>query len=142
MTRAEHLVASAEVIRRTGMAIVAIDPNQVHARMPLQGNVGGGGVMYAGSLFSLAEGVPGMLLLNHFDPAQFVPTCASVNIRFRRPAKSDVSLRAALSDEQFASLERDLREKGKTSTDFAIDLVDESGQVVSVAEVRYALFKI
>ena len=142
MSRAEGLVASVEVVRRTGMAIVAIEPNCVHLRMPLQGNVGGGGVMYAGSLFTLAEAAPGLLMLNRFDSARFASTCASVNIRFRRPARSDVSLHLTISDRQFEDLENDAFEKGKSSAEFAAELVDQDGATVSVADVKYVLFRL
>jgi acyl-coenzyme A thioesterase PaaI-like protein len=140
LSRAEDLVASTEVVRRIGMSIVEIGPNRVQLRMPLQGNIGGGGVMYAGSLFALVEAAPGLLILNRFDPARFAPTCASVNIRFRRPAKSDVRLHLDISDERFAELEAGVIEKGKASAEFTLDLLDEGDEVVSVAEVKYVLF--
>jgi acyl-coenzyme A thioesterase PaaI-like protein len=142
MSRAEGLVATAEVVRRTGMVIVAIEPNRVHLRMPLQGNVGGAGVMYAGSLFTLVEAAPGLLILNRFDPARFAPTCASVNIRFRRPAKTDVSLHLTISDRQFEDLENDALENGKSTAEFAAELVDQDGTTVSLADVKYVLFRL
>jgi acyl-coenzyme A thioesterase PaaI-like protein len=142
MTLAEKVFASAQVLQRTGMQLAAIEPNRVHLKMPLDGNTGAPGVMYAGSLFALAEAAPGLLLLNKFDPARFGPTCASVNIRFRRPAKSDVDLHMSVSNEQFSALEKEAIEKGKASADFNLDLTDQKGEAVAVAEVKYVLFKI
>jgi len=142
MTPAEKLVSSAEVVCRTGMTIDRIEPNTVRLRMPLQGNIGGGGVMYAGSLFAPAEAAPGLLILNRFDPTRYAPTCASVNIRFRRPAMSDVTLELTIGDEQFAALDKELEEKGKASVDFNLELIDAHGEVVSIAETRYAIFKL
>jgi len=109
--------------------------------MPLQGNANHNGIMYAGSLFSLAEAAPGVLILNRFDPAIIAPICASVNIRFRRPAQSDVSLHLNISDKQFEDLENEVMTKGKASIEFTQELLDTQGDVVSIAEVKYVLLK-
>ncbi len=142
MTLAEKLFAATDVIQRTGMSIDSITPNTLRLKVPLQGNIGGGGVMYAGSLFAPAEAAPGLLILNRFDPKRYAPTCAAVNIRFRRPAKTDVTLELSISDEQFASIEAELEAAGKTQAEFNLEIVDAHGEVVSIAQTKYAIFKL
>ncbi|MFT3755680.1 MAG: YiiD C-terminal domain-containing protein [Pseudoxanthomonas sp.] len=142
MTLAEKLFSGTEVLQRTGISIDHIEPNRIRLKMPLQGNIGGGGVMYAGSLFAPAEAAPGLLILNRFDPKRYAPTCAGVNIRFRRPAKTDVTLELTISDEQFAAIEAELEAKGKTQVEFNLEIVDANGEVVSIAETKYAIFKL
>lgn len=141
MSRSEEIILSVEAVSRTGLAFDKVGPNQASIRMPLQGNANHNGIMYAGSLFSLAEAAPGVLILNRFDPAIIAPICASVNIRFRRPAQSDVSLHINISDKQFEDLKNEVMTKDKASIDFTQELLDTQGEVVSIAEVKYVLLK-
>ncbi len=141
-THAEKTIHGIEAIRRTGLRFDQVDRNEIAATMPLAGNDNHNGIMYAGSLFSLAECAAGVLFMNRFDSAAIAPICANVNIRFRRPASSDVSLTLGISDEQFEQLEKDVLENGKASISFEENLLDSQGEVVSIADVKYVLMKI
>ncbi len=141
-TDAEKIIHGIEAIHRTGLRFDQVDRNQIVATMPLAGNSNHNGIMYAGSLFSLAECAAGVLFMNRFDATVLAPICANVNIRFRRPASSDVSLTLGISDDQFEKLEKDVLENGKASISFEEDLLDDQGEIVSIADVKYVLMKI
>ncbi len=142
MTRSVEIINSIEAISRTGLKFESVEANDLIAKMPLKGNGNHNGIMYAGSLFALAECAPGVLFMNRFDPEVIAPICASVNIRFRRPASSDVSLALSISDEQFTQLEADVMDVGKAAVEFEEKLQDDQGEVVAIAEVKYVLLKV
>ncbi len=135
-------INSIEPIARTGLSFDSIDANTITARMPLSVNANHNGIMYAGSLFSLAECAAGVLFMNRYEPKAIAPICAGVNIRFRRPATSDVTVSINISDEKFAQLEQEALDKGKAVIEFEENLEDENGEVVSIADVKYVLMKL
>jgi len=137
-----EIIKDIEPISRTGLAFDKVEGNELVVRMPLAGNTNHTGIMYAGSLFALAECAAGALFMNRYGTDRIAPICAGVNIRFRRPAASDVILTMAISDEQFASLEQQVLENGKATVEFEEELKDSSGEVVSIAQVKYVLLKI
>lgn len=140
--RGIEIINDIEPISRTGLTFDKVEGNELVARMPLAGNTNHTGIMYAGSLFALAECAAGALFMNRYGADRIAPICANVNIRFRRPAASDVTLTMAISDEQFASLEQQVLENGKASVEFEEELKDSNGEVVSIAQVKYVLLKI
>lgn len=137
-----ELVNSIEPIARTGLVFDMVEANKLVVRMPLAGNANHNGILYAGSLFSLAECAAGVLFMNRYDAGVIAPICASVNIRFRRPATSDISLTLSISDKQFTELETQVMENGKAAVEFEEKLEDVDGEVVSIAEVKYVLMKV
>lgn len=135
-------INSIEAIARTGLSFDTVKSNTITARMPLGANANHNGIMYAGSLFSLAECAAGVLFMNRYEPKAIAPICAGVNIRFRRPATSDVTVSINISDEEFDRLEKEALEKGKAVVEFEENLEDENGEIVSIAEVKYVLMKL
>jgi len=140
--RGIQIINDIEPISRTGLAFDKVETNELVARMPLADNANHTGIMYAGSLFALAECAAGTLFLNRYGDDSIVPICASVNIRFRRPATTDITLSITISDEQFVSLERKALENGKAVIEFEEKLMDANGEVVSIADVKYVLLKV
>lgn len=141
-SRGESIVLAIEAIARTGMIFEQISMNELVLRMPLAGNDNHNGILYAGSLFSLAECAAGVLFLNRYDEEAISPVCSNVSIRFRRPALTDVRLKLAISDTQFDELESQALDEGKGVVTFEERLEDTNGEVVSIAEVTYVLLKI
>lgn len=136
------IVLAIGAIARTGLVFDHVSTNEVVLRMPLAGNANHNGILYAGSLFSLAECAAGALFLSRYGDDVIGPVCSSVNIRFRRPATSDVSLKLVISDVEFDDLESQVMEEGKAVVKFEETLEDTHGEVVSIAEVTYVLLKI
>ena len=137
-----EIVLAIKAIARTGLVFDHVSTNEVVLRMPLEGNANHNGILYAGSLFSLAECAAGALFLNRYGDDVIRPVCSSVNIRFRRPATSDVSLKLVISDAEFDDLESQVIDEGKAIVKFEEALEDTNGEIVSIAEVNYVLLKI
>lgn len=135
------IISAIEPIARTGMVFDTIEPNQLVLRMPLAGNANHTGIMYAGSLFTLAECAAGALFLNRYGDDRIMPICAGVDIRFRAPATNDIKLTISITDEQFSRWESEALNEGKARVEFEEQLVDINGDIVATANVKYVLLK-
>lgn len=124
---------------RTGMTLESIDRNRLVAKMPLEDNDHIGGAMLAAPLFLLAEFSAGLLLFGRIDTKTTVGVCAGVDIRYLRPATSDVFLSTHISDEQFLEMEVALSTKGRYTTNIDAKLYDEHQQLVATADVCYVI---
>lgn len=131
-----------EPLRRTGIQFESIQANEIDIRMPLEGNTNHLGTMYAGSLFALAECAAGVLFIQRFGIRKFGLVCSNVNIRFRRPATTDIKLSMYISEDQFNQLEQHAMEYGKAEITFEQELLDSERNVVSVADTTYVLIKL
>lgn len=128
---AELAVGLVEGIRRTGIRALALRDRYAKMLMPLEGNVNHVGVMYAGSLFTLGEIAGGAIHLTSFDGSRLYPIVKEVNIRFRRPAATDVTMEVELSEEEASRIQIEALEKGKADFVLDLELKDADGEVVS-----------
>jgi acyl-coenzyme A thioesterase PaaI-like protein len=128
---AELTVGAVEAIRRTGIRAVALRDRYAKLLMPLEGNVNHVGIMYAGSLFTLGEVAGGAIHLVSFDVTRLVPIVKEVNIRFRRPAMTDVTMEVELAAEEASRIETTALEEGKADFGLNLELEDASGEVVA-----------
>ena len=81
-----------DFVKRCGLKAEQLEPGFVRLRMPLSGNQNHIGTLYAGALFTLAEIPGGALFLTSFDVQRFYPLIKEMNLRFRRPATSDITV--------------------------------------------------
>ena len=86
------MISKLEVIQRTGLQIIELRDNYTKLVMPIDINKNHVGIMYAGSLFSLGEIIGGIMWGVMFDKENYYPVVKEVNIQFKRPAMTDVSL--------------------------------------------------
>ncbi len=121
-----------EAIKRTGIRVVEMRDRYVKTLMPIQGNVNHVGIMYAGALFALGEMMGGALFGAAFDYMKYLPVAKEVSIRYRRPALTDVTLVAEISEEDAARITAELEEKGKADVSLDLELKDAQGEVVAI----------
>jgi hypothetical protein len=57
-----------------------------------------------------------------------------INIRFRRPAMTDVTMEVELSAEEASRIQAEALEKGKADYGLKLELEDANGEVVSIVE--------
>ncbi|UUZ60062.1 DUF4442 domain-containing protein [Nocardioides sp. B-3] len=100
------------------MEISVLDARRGHAaaEIPAAPNVNHFGAMYAGSLFSVAEMLGGVLGFTTFDLEGFVPIVKSPEIRFLKPATGSVRAAAAISEEEIARIEAEARGRAGRSS--------------------------
>jgi len=131
---AGYVESGIEGIRRTGLKVTSLRDRYVKLLMPLQGNINHVGIMYAGSLFTIGEVMGGAIFGASFDMGRYYPLVKEVQIRFRRPALTDITLEAELSEERVAQIRKDLEEKGKADFTLDLDLIDTQGEAVSLVQ--------
>jgi len=120
-----------------GIRVVDLRPGHVIGAAPLAGNVNHLGTMYAGTLFGLAEMLGGALFVASFDVERFYPTVKDVQIRYRRPATTDVRAEASLDADTIARLRREAEHHGKAEFVLDATITDGAGEVVASTRGTY-----
>lgn len=131
-TVAEMAIDSIEGIKRTGIRLLEVGPRHAKLLMPLGGNVNHVGMMYAGSLFTIGEIPGGILHIASFDVNRFFPIVKEVTIRFRRPAKTDVTLEVDLDADTVDRIQAEAAETGKADFSLDMEIKDADGEVVAL----------
>lgn len=129
-------------IEHCGLQVLKVEAGYCHARLPLDGNRNHIGTMYAGALFTLAEFPGGVIYLTRFDTRRFYPVLKDMNIRFRRPATSNVEVEVHLDAEESKRIEAVAAEQGKCDFGWTLELKDGKGEVVALADCLYQLRRI
>jgi acyl-coenzyme A thioesterase PaaI-like protein len=111
----------------------------VKLMMPLEPNVNHVGTMYAGALFTLTELPGGAMFLTTFDAGKFYPIIKGMDIKFVKPATTDITVEVRLDLEEAASIQERANEAGKADYEWECELKDTNGQVVCVSTNRYQL---
>ena len=124
------------------VSVLDASRGQAAASIPPGPNVNHFGAMYAGSLFTVAEMLGGVLGFNTFDLDGFIPIVKSLEIKFLKPATSTVTARTSLSDEEIARIEAEAKENGKSEFVLRTEVTDENGVVVAATEGVYQVRKV
>ena len=91
------------------------------------------GVHFGGSLFAMSDAFYMVMLLENLGPEYIVWDKAAA-IRFRRPAKGTVRAEFRLTQEQIDAVRRAADSAPKVEPVFAVEIKDQSGDVVAVVE--------
>ncbi|WP_236737621.1 PaaI family thioesterase [Mycobacteroides franklinii] len=132
----EHAVPA---MHQLGIRVLEVRPGHAVTVVPLAGNSNHIGTMYAGALFGAAELLGGALFFPNFDAARFYPTVKDLQIRYRRPATTDVRARASLGAATIDRMQQEVRITGRT--EFVLDavLTDTSGATVATTHGTYQI---
>lgn len=122
---------------RTGVDLLEIERGYVKMMMPLKGNENHVNIMYAGSLFTLGELPGGAVLASAFNLEECYPIVLEMNIQFKNPATTDITVEARLSDEDLERIARELKERGKSIYKLEQALRDTNDVVVAVTTGTY-----
>ncbi|OWJ95710.1 thioesterase [Pseudomonas sp. A46] len=126
-------------VKRSGLKAEILEPGHVRLRMPFEGNQNHIGTLYAGALFTLAEVPGGALFLTSFDARHFYPIVKELNLRFRRPARGDISVDARLGSDEIQRIRQEAEDRGKADYWLELQLIDASGEVVAESRGLYQL---
>lgn len=129
-------------VERCGVETLEVDRGYCKMRMPLAPNLNHVGMMYAGALYTIAELPGGTIYLSSFDTRRFYPIVKDMQIRFRRPAMTDVTVEITLSEEEIQRIEAATEEHGKCDFEWDVELKDDNGEVVAMSHNVYQLRKI
>jgi acyl-coenzyme A thioesterase PaaI-like protein len=131
-----------EFVTRCGLKALELAPRRVKLGIPLQGNINHFGGMYAGALFTVGEIPGGALFLTTFDVSKFYPVIKEMNIRFRRPAFSDVTVEVAISEAEAQRISREAETEGKAEFVLEGAITDADGTVVAETRGIYQIRRI
>ncbi|MEE9101259.1 MULTISPECIES: YiiD C-terminal domain-containing protein [Pseudomonas] len=126
-------------VKRTGLKAEVLEAGHVRLRMPLKGNENHIHNMYAGALFTVAELPGGVLMMTSFDARRFYPIVKEAGLRFLRPAASDVTVDARLSEDEIQRIGEEATTHGKADFVLDLQLKDENGDVVAESHAVYQL---
>ena len=128
---------SIEAIKRTGVECLEIGHGSVKLRMPLAGNENHVNMMYAGSLFALAELPGGCVFIAALGAEKYVPVVGEVSIRYVKPALTDVTVEVSLPQTEIDRMAQDLETRGKCKYILTQELKDAHGDVVAITTGTY-----
>ncbi|MDN6855631.1 YiiD C-terminal domain-containing protein [Pseudomonas sp. CAN2814] len=126
-------------VKRTGLKAEVLEPGHVRLRMPLKGNENHVHNMYAGALFTVAELPGGVLTVASFDAHRFYPIVKESGLRFLRPATTDVTVDAYLSEAELQRIGEEATQHGKSEFVLDLQLKDTDGNVVAESHSVYQL---
>ncbi|WP_044870843.1 YiiD C-terminal domain-containing protein [Pseudomonas sp. LFM046] len=126
-------------VKRSGLIAEVLEPGHVRLRMPFEGNQNHIGTLYAGALFTLAEVPGGALFLTSFDSRRFYPIVKEMNLRFRRPARGDITVDARLAREEIERIQQEAEANGKADYLLELQLLDAGGEVVAESRGLYQM---
>ena len=126
-------------VERAGIQALKLEPRHIKLKMPLKGNENHFGSMYAGALFTLAEIPGGALYLTTFDVSRYYPVVKEMNIRFRRPAATDITVELSITAERVEVIQQEAAKNGKADYTLETELKDTAGTVVALGKGIYQL---
>jgi acyl-coenzyme A thioesterase PaaI-like protein len=131
--------ASIPLVESCRIEIVELEPGYAKTRAPFEGNGNHLGTMYAGVLFTVAEVIGGVMAAVTFDMTRFLPLVRSMEIDFRRAARSDVTAEARLEPEVIEGAIAAADADGKAPYELRATVSDASGEVVATTVAQYQI---
>lgn len=96
------------------------------------------GTTFGGNLYAACDPFFMMMLIKIFGIKDYIIWDKGAEIDFKKPARSKVTYRFVVTDEELDSIRRELEEKGKSVPHFHVNGVDKEGEVcVSVKKILY-----
>ncbi len=125
------------IIGHMGLEVLASERGRAVVRLPFEPNINHVGMVYAGSIFTLAEVPGGVLFSTAFDGSRFFPIVGEMSVRFVRPATTSLLVDARMTDDEIARVTAELDEHGTAKWVLHQEVVDYGGQVVATTTATY-----
>lgn len=126
-------------VERMGLRLDDIRPGYCRMTAPMEDNGNHIGTMYAGALFTLAEIPGGAIFLSTFDASRYYPIIKGMDIRFLKPARTDISVEVSITTEEVDRIQAAAAADGKADYSWTSELVDTDGVVVARTTNDYQL---
>lgn len=128
---------SIPLVESTRIEVVELARGYARTTAPFEGNGNHLGTMYAGVLFTVAEVIGGVMAAVTFDMTKVLPLVKSMEIDFKRPARSDVFAEARLDDATIAAATAAAEADGKGPYELRATITDTEGTVVATTVAQY-----
>ncbi len=126
-------------LERMNLKVLEVRPGYVKLFAPLKGNENHVGGVYAGAQFTLAEIPGGALCLAGFDSTKYYPIIKEMNLKFLRPALTDLIIETSISETEANELAHSVEKTGKAEFILEGAVKDTSGQTVAVSRSIYQI---
>jgi thioesterase domain-containing protein len=136
---ATSLEESIPFVGRTGVKVLELERGYTKMMMPYEPNINHVGMMYAGALFTLAELPGGAIFLSTFDPKRFFPLVRDMQIKYLKPAMTDITVEVRLSEEAAKEIADRAEADGKANYEWECELKDANGVTVAVTKNQYQM---
>jgi len=136
-----YLEKTIKIIEKMGMRILDFQKHSVKIKLPKLPNMNHLGTVYAGSLFSLADYAGGVLFYASFDGKKYYPLLKEVNIAFKKPATTDITVEASMLPTQAEQIKKITDETGKADWVLDLELKDEKGDICCIAHGIFQMRK-
>ena len=133
-THIEMLESAVPITKKMGIRIVEMRDRHVKVLLPFEPNINHIGTIYAGSLFTAGEYIGGPIYVASFDYTRFYPIVKAINIQFRRPATTDVTVEATLSEAEVNAIQAEAEAKGKADWKMDLEIKDQAETVCSLIQ--------
>ena|ERR1041384_5380120 len=132
-----HPIRDFPFVERLGLELLHVERGRCVLRLPFEPNINHVGMIYAGALFTVAEVPGGVLFRSAFDVARFYPIVGDMQVRFTRPAMTDVIVDARMTDDEIARVTAELEERGKAKYVLEQEIRDAGGELVATTVATY-----
>ena len=96
------------------------------------------GTTFGGSIFAASDPFFMLMLIGIFGIQEHIVWDKAASIEYKRPARSTLTFRFLITDEDIAAIEKDLAAHGKSEPVFLVDAVDRQGEVcATVSKTLY-----
>ncbi len=129
------------IIGKMGVRIEEYGKGKVKVLLPLEPNKNHVGILYAGSLFSLADYTGGVLAFSLFDFNKYYPLIKEANVKYKKPATSDVTIEASVAPEDAERIRKTADETGKSDWLLNMELKDSQGDVCTIVNGVFQIRK-
>ncbi|MCP4133976.1 MAG: DUF4442 domain-containing protein [bacterium] len=133
----DYLENGIDAIKRCGITVLECRDRALKLQLPLALNTNHLGIMYGGSLLTVAEMSGGAIFGVSFDYIKYIPLVKEVSMKFKKPALSDVTLEVSVTAEKVEEMQKELDEKGKSNFTMEMELKDQNDQVVALVTGIY-----
>ena len=123
-----------------GLQVESIEDGIYRSRIPLNDNTKNHvNIVHAGPMWMTAEYLGGLIAADNFSNPKYQPVIAGLNIKFLRPAMTDITAETEFTADDVAAMKKALESTGRF--DFTIHIVvrDTAGKVVAEADGDYVV---
>jgi len=139
----ESMRTSIPILGHMQVRVLEAAPGRAMVELPAAPNVNHFGAMYAGSLYTAAEVLGGVISRASFDLegelTGFVPLLKSSEIRYFKPALGRVRARAQLAEKDVERVPREALANDKSDFVLEAEIVDDDDNVLATSRGVYQL---
>jgi len=126
-------------VKMSGLRVDIFEEGHVKLSVPAALHMNHVGIVYAGTHFMLMEVAGAALFLATYGIDKFLPINKGMNIRFIKPATTDISCVLTLEGDEALEKLRPVEEKGRGEWILDMTVTDAQGILVSSSTCTYYL---